>query len=204
MKVSREEAEANRERIIETASRLFREKGLDGIGVADLMKGAGLTHGGFYGHFKSKDDLAAQAAERALTGSAENWKGLVEKSDDPFAAVVKSYLSEAHRDAMGAGCAFSALGADAARRGRSLRRVFGEGLEALTGILAGLVSGHSKAEKRKRSLAAMSQMVGALVLARSVNDRDFADEILRASAADLTARYAPSALQHADHSAGKA
>lgn len=205
MKVSREEAAANRERIIDVAGRLFREKGLDGIGVADLMKGAGLTHGGFYGHFKSKDDLAAQAAARALSDSARIWKALLEKPvDDPFAAVVKSYLSEAHRDATGLGCTFAALGADAARRGRSLRQVFGDGLEALTGILAGLVPGRSKAEKRKRSLAAMSQMVGALVLARSVNDRELADEILRASIADLTARYAASALQHADHPAGKA
>jgi TetR/AcrR family transcriptional repressor of nem operon len=191
MKVSREEAGANRERIIEVASRLFREKGLDGIGVADLMKGAGLTHGGFYGHFKSKDDLAAHAAERALQRSNARWAELIEKSKgDSFAVVTKGYLSEEHRDKLGSGCAFAALGADAARQGRTFRQVFTDGLNAATGILAGVVSGRSKADRRKHALAAMSQMVGALVLSRAVDDRDLANEILRAALDDLVGRNA--------------
>src|ERR1700754_5175376 len=117
MRVSRAQPAENRERILDVASRLFREKGLDGIGVADLMKGAGLTHGGFYGHFKSKDDLAAQAAKRALSHSNATWTEIIETSKgDPFVQVVKGYLSEGHRDRLGNGCAFAALGADAARQ----------------------------------------------------------------------------------------
>ncbi len=103
---------------------------------------------------------------------------------------MKNYLSERHRDAPGAGCAFATLGADAARQGPAFRRAFTDGLNAFLGVLHGLMPGRSKAEKRKQSLAAMSQMVGAMILSRSVSDPGFADEILRASVADLTARNA--------------
>src|SRR5262245_16347462 len=135
MKVSREQAAANRERIVEVAGELFREKGFDGIGVADLMSAAGLTHGGFYGHFKSKDDLAAEACAHAAQGSAESWIKLVNKGGDPLQAVVNHYLSEKHRDAPGKGCLFASLGADAARESGSIRRAFTDGLTALVDIL---------------------------------------------------------------------
>src|SRR6187431_2432635 len=105
MRVSREQAAENREKILTTAAKLFREKGFDGIGVADLMKSAGLTHGGFYGHFSSKEDLMAQACIRAtddiLQGASERRAG---KTDDPFRAFVEFYLSVGHRDNSGSGC----------------------------------------------------------------------------------------------------
>jgi TetR/AcrR family transcriptional repressor of nem operon len=190
MKVSRERAAANRERIVEVASKLFREKGFDGIGVADLMKGAGLTHGGFYGHFKSKDDLAAEACGRALARATDKWTALVEDSGDKsFVALVRNYLSEGRLASSGAGCVFAALGPEAARQRHPVRRAFADGLNALLGVLARTVGGRAKAEKRKRSIAAMSEMVGAMVLARSVGDLEFASEILEAAAADLTARF---------------
>ena len=108
MKVSKEQMAENRERILETAAQLFREKGFDGIGVADLMKSAGLTHGGFYGHFASKDDLMAQATERALGKLHTAWAALARDAahngQDPLGAVESAYLSARHRDAPGHGC----------------------------------------------------------------------------------------------------
>ncbi len=130
MKVSREEAAANHERILDVAGRLFREKGFAGIGVADLMKSAGLTHGGFYGHFGSKNDLAAESCGRTLTRAADRWAAAAQDAgEDAFATLVKNYLSEERFAAPGSGCVFATLGSDAARQGRSLRRVFADGLE---------------------------------------------------------------------------
>src|SRR5688572_31755633 len=113
MKVSREQAARNRERIVEAAAELFRERGFDGVGVADLMKEAGLTHGGFYGHFSSKDDLIAEASARALTGSLALWNKVAERAPaDPVSAVASAYLTSRHRDNPGAGCLLAALGPD--------------------------------------------------------------------------------------------
>src|SRR5215207_1311341 len=99
MKVSREQAARNRERILDAAAQLFRERGFEGIGVADLMKEAGLTHGGFYGHFSSKDDLIAQASARELTRSLAHWSNFAERaSGDPLSAVANAYLNRSHRD----------------------------------------------------------------------------------------------------------
>ena len=125
MKVSREQAAQNRERIVEAAAQLFRERGFDGIGVADLMKEAGLTHGGFYGHFSSKEDLIAEASARALTRSLAVWSKLADRaSGDPLSAVAGAYLTSRHRDNPGAGCLLAALGPDVSRQGprRAARR----------------------------------------------------------------------------------
>src|SRR3954470_4631551 len=111
MKVSREQAVENRERIVETAARLFRERGFEGVGVADLMKEAGLTHGGFYGHFSSKEDLIAEASARVLADSLAGWNRLAERGgENPLPALADTYLTKEHRDDPGAGCLFAALG----------------------------------------------------------------------------------------------
>ena len=137
MRVSREQAALNRDRIIDAAGALFRAKGFGGIGVADIMKAADLTHGGFYGHFDSKDDLVAQASKRAMARAAGNWQAwLRQHPDAPFAALLKHYLSPRHRDDPGKGCVFAALAADAARSGKVVRNAFAEGLEPLIDILA--------------------------------------------------------------------
>src|SRR6516165_7983916 len=142
MRVSREQAAANRERIIETAGELFRSKGFSGIGVADIMKAAELTHGGFYGHFASKDDLIAQASRRSMQRAAQNWKEVVaESASDAFATLLTRYLSPRHRNDPGQGCVFAALSGDAARCGKPVREAFAEGLESLIDILSGLVAG---------------------------------------------------------------
>src|SRR5436190_5640571 len=122
MKVSREQAAQNRERILDAAAQLFRERGFDGIGVADLMKEAGLTHGGFYGHFSSKDDLIAQATAGELTRSLGQWSKVAERAPgDPLAAIAAAYLTSAHRDDPGTGCVIAALGPDVARQSKPVR-----------------------------------------------------------------------------------
>jgi TetR/AcrR family transcriptional repressor of nem operon len=185
MKVTREQAGQNRERIIETAARLFRERGFDGVGVADLMQNAGLTHGGFYGQFDSKEDLAAQACERALAQSAARIDRVIaEHPKNTLDAVAASYLSARHRDSPGDGCAFVALGAEAPRHAPGVRRVFAEALRLRVEKLMRLVPG-TPAARRRKALATMASLVGAQVLARAVNDVELSNEILLAVKASL-------------------
>jgi TetR/AcrR family transcriptional repressor of nem operon len=182
MKVSREQAAANRERILDVASRLFRERGLDGIGVADLMQGAGLTHGGFYGHFASKEELMALACDRALSDSLERWRARAARGGkNPLPAIAKPYLSTRHRDDPGAGCALAALGAEVSRHAPPVRRAFTEGLRPLVDVLADAVPGKTRAARRRKALAIVAGMVGALVLARAVDDSELSQEILKAA-----------------------
>jgi TetR/AcrR family transcriptional repressor of nem operon len=182
MKVSREQALENRERILDTAARLFRERGFDGIGVADLMKGAGLTHGGFYGQFESKEHLAAQAVERALAQSELKWQKATEGKPprEALKGVAAFYLSSRHVGDPGSGCAFAALGPEATRREPGVRHAFTEALAARVARLMKLVEGKSDAERRRRSLATMASMVGAVVLARAVDDAKLSAQILNA------------------------
>lgn len=188
MKVSRAQAEKNRDRVIDVAAALFRERGFDGIGLTSLMKAAGLTHGGFYGQFKSKEDLAAQASGRALAENLQKWSSLIDgAAGDPLRDVVAFYLSEEHRDARGQGCALAALGPDAARHGGALRSTFTEGVGVYLDILCKMMSGRSAAEKRGKAMATLAQMVGAIVLARAVDDADLSKGILEATAKELMA-----------------
>ena len=188
MRVSREQAAANRERIIEAAGELFRSKGFSGIGVADIMKAAELTHGGFYGHFASKDDLIAQASRRSMQRAAQNWKKVVaESGSDAFATLLTRYLSPRHRDDPGQGCAFAALSGDAARCGKPVREAFAEGLEPLIDILGGIVGGRTKAARRRKAIAALSELIGALILSRAVGNGGLSDEILDAGRRELLA-----------------
>ncbi|MCE1190755.1 MAG: TetR/AcrR family transcriptional regulator [Acidovorax sp.] len=197
MKVSKEQMAENRERILDAAAQLFREKGFDGIGVADLMKSAGLTHGGFYGHFASKDELMAQASARALQRLQSAWAALAREAaaqgQEPLAAIEAAYLSPRHRDAPGQGCLLAALGSDTARQGPAVRRAVTEGVRAQLDGLAGLVPGRTKAAKRQRALADYASLVGAMVLARAVDDPALSDEILHAAAAALRLPAVPSA-----------
>jgi TetR/AcrR family transcriptional repressor of nem operon len=191
MRVSREQAAQTRDRIVEVASALFRAKGFGGVGVADIMKGAELTHGGFYGHFGSKDDLAVEASRRALAASATRWERIVaEARDKPYPALIENYLSARHCNDPASSCALSALGTDAARGNASLRAAFAEGLQRLVDILTDALPGFSKPAKRRKAIAAMATMVGAVTLARAVNDPVLSEEILDAARQELrTAAY---------------
>ena len=189
MRVSREKAAENRERIIEAAGALLRANGFAGIGVADIMKAANLTHGGFYGHFKSKDDLVAQACRKATAKAAENWeKTATQSPDEAYAALLSRYLQPRHRDEPGQGCVFAALGADAARSGAVVQDAFADGLEPLIDLLTKSAPGRTKAERRRKGVAAMAGLVGALLLARAVGskgNKGFSDELLEATRREL-------------------
>ena len=188
MRVSREQAALNRDRIIDAAGALFRAKGFDGVGVADIMKAADLTHGGFYGHFTSKDDLVAQASKRAMAHAATNWERVVADAPGaPFAALLKHYLSERHRDDPGKGCVFAALAADASRSGKIVRTAFAEGLEPLIDILADAIPERSKTVRRRKAVAAMAALVGTLTLARATEGTPLSDEILESARRELLA-----------------
>jgi TetR/AcrR family transcriptional repressor of nem operon len=188
MRVSREQAALNRDRIIDAAGALFRAKGFGGVGVADIMKAADLTHGGFYGHFASKDDLVAQASECAMARAATSWKRVVaDAPDTPLAALLKHYLSPRHRDDPGKGCVFAALAADASRSGKVVRNAFAEGLGPLLDILADAIPERSKAARRRKAVAAMAALVGALGLARATEGTPLSDEILDAARRELLA-----------------
>ncbi len=183
MKVSREQAEENRERVIDVASKLFRERGFHGIGVADLMKEAGLTHGGFYGQFKSKEDLIAQAVARSLSRSARRWTQVIDEAkDDPVEAFIEFYLSPRHRDHVSGGCLFAALGPEISREDAAVRRSVTEGLQPHIELLTRILPGRSKAERRRKALSAYASLIGAMVLARAVDDPELSEEVFRAVA----------------------
>ena len=185
MKVSREQAAANRERVVEAAGRLFRENGFDGVSIVDLMNAAGLSHGGFYNQFESKGDLAAEACVRALAGSVQRWQAVVARRPEaPLAAIAEHYLSERHREDPGGGCVYASLAAEAGRQGQpAVKRAFTEGLQPLLAILERHQSADTDEGRRAAALVAMSTMVGALVLARAVDDKELSDALLAAGRA---------------------
>jgi TetR/AcrR family transcriptional regulator, transcriptional repressor for nem operon len=188
MKVSREQAIQNRERIVGAAAQLFRERGFDGIGVADLMKEAGLTHGGFYGHFSSKEDLIAEASARALTRSLTDWSKVADRaSGDPLSAVAGAYLSSRHRDNPGAGCLLAALGPDVSRQGRAVRHTVTDHVRSACDLLATLIPGKSKAARRQKAISTYATLVGAMVIARAVDDPALSQEVLDAGLASVKA-----------------
>lgn len=188
MKVSREQAAKNRERILEVAAKLFRERGFDGIGVADLMRQAGFTHGGFYGHFSSKEELMAQACARSFAEKVALWHEKRELDvDRPLASAAKYYLTAEHRDNPGTGCPTATLAIDVSRQAPPIRRVFTEGLRQLVECLTAKLPGNSRAAKRKKALSAWAALVGAMILARAVDEPELSDEILCAVADSISA-----------------
>lgn len=202
MRVSRAQAQENRSSVIAAASRLFREHGFDGIGLADLMKAAGLTHGGFYKQFGSKEDLAVLASERALQANTEAWSRVTESAPGhPLAALVDFYLSGAHRDSAGEGCSLAALGPDAARHGPALRQTFQDGIEAYLGVIDATLSTAPDEATRDASIAILSSMVGALLLARVVDDEALSQRILEATAREILGRADHQKVSHDVHHA---
>jgi TetR/AcrR family transcriptional repressor of nem operon len=179
MKVSREQVAENRRRILAAASKLFRENGFDGVGVDAVMQSAGLTHGAFYGHFESKEDLVAHACAHALADTDESWLS----SSHPLPALAALYLADEHCDNPGEGCLLAALGSEVARQGGAARRAFTDALRLRFDALTKVVPGGPPVKRREKAIATWAGLVGALILARAVDDPALADEILKSGIA---------------------
>jgi TetR/AcrR family transcriptional repressor of nem operon len=193
MKVTKAQAQANRARVVETASTLFRERGYDGVGVADLMAAAGLTHGGFYKQFRSKADLMAESAACGIAQTAALTAGL------DLSEFVQLYLSREHRDSRSTGCTMAALGGDAARQPEAVRAMFATGIESLLAALSpeGTSLGRADAgQARAEFLDLLAHAVGALVMSRACpDDSPLADEILAVCRDKVLAALGPSAAK---------
>jgi TetR/AcrR family transcriptional repressor of nem operon len=190
MRYSREHKLETHARIVKKASVRLREKGAHGIGVADLMKEAGLTHGGFYAHFDSREALVIEAFAYAMDRSREHWRKLAEQTpaDKRVAAIVDSYLTTVHRDDPGHGCAIPALGAEIARESPKTRRAFAAKLDQMIEMIAAQVPGMPHKASRKRALGTLATMMGTVVLARIAGNGVFSDEILGAGRAAVLDR----------------
>jgi TetR/AcrR family transcriptional regulator, transcriptional repressor for nem operon len=177
---SQTEKRKNHERILRTASKRFREKGLDGVGIADLMKDVGLTVGGFYKHFDSRDDLVVEALRSAL-GSRRRRAEAAVSGGPPltYAKLVDDYLSEVHRDHPGTGCAIAALVGEIARSGKRTRTLLTEEIRKNFQLIADLTPGKDQGSARSRAILTCSALVGAIELARAVSDEALSSEILK-------------------------
>lgn len=166
---SRAQTEANRERIVVQAARLLRERGLDGVGVADLMAGAGLTHGGFYRHFSSKQELAVEAVEYLSENIAKQWQTAADAARkdgrDGAEAILANYLTDSHRDAISEGCAIAAIGSDLSRLPNDLRERVAAGIQGMLDVLAAELPG-DPTRAREQAAAVFGAMVGSLLLSR--------------------------------------
>lgn len=172
------ETAAKHARILAEGARLFRERGFDGAGVAEIMKAAGLTHGGFYAHFASKDALEAATVEHATAESIETLYAPASASADPRRHFLNAYLSPLHRERTGSGCVTAALGPEVARHGAA-RATFTQGLRQTLTVIAGWFRKDAdKAEAERQAIRLFSAAVGALILSRAVDDPALSDRIL--------------------------
>lgn len=191
MRYSNEHKAETRRRVLKEAAQEIRAKGPDGVAVAAVMARAGLTHGGFYAHFESKDAMIADAIG-TMFDDARGRSDAIEQTSDPRAALkayIDFYLSPAHRDRRERGCPLPALSGDLARSGEQQRARFGKGMEALTLRLAKALGGIGIAEAHAEGSAMLAQMVGAVALSRAVADPAQSDAILADVHALLVARY---------------
>lgn len=173
--------EQTRQRIIEAASKRFRKGGADAVGVADLMADAGLTHGGFYAHFKSKEDLFRETLAAALDGTTGQFKRAVERTDDGLETIVRGYLTRRHRDEPEHGCVGASLAPEIARHPKRTRQVFRESIAKLIELIEEQLPIKDREARRKRSIAIFSLMMGALQLARTEPDPDRSEQILQSA-----------------------
>jgi TetR/AcrR family transcriptional regulator, transcriptional repressor for nem operon len=185
MRVSREKFAENRTRILDVACDLFRENGFDGIGVSDIMKAAGLTHGGFYGHFESKESLACEASKALVDKTRNRWQEIVDTAEgDPLEALLRHYLSR--RNLQSKACVFASLTQEVSRQGARMQSTFSGGLTDLADVLVEIVAGDTPQARRANALATLSAMMGAVTLARAMDDADLADEFLAATYRQLS------------------
>ena len=174
MRHSKDEKTASHERIVNAAAARIRESGTDQPGVAEIMRAAGLTHGGFYKHFESREELIEEAVQRALTDRGSELEELLAAADDPLAAFAEWYVSEAHRDNAGHGCGVVALGSDVSRVGGGAQEAYRVQVERYIALLTSMLGGDERA-----AAVTLSAMVGAVMMSRALGSTDRSDEILR-------------------------
>lgn len=178
MRISKAQAEENRNRVVVAASELFRARGFESVSVADVTRAAGFTHGGFYNHFDSKEALAAAAVVQAWAAMAAHRAGAADLSE-----LVASYLSPASRDTPGKACPAAALAGDVRRQPDGVRKAFVEGLQDMIAELEAPLAGDPET-RRRRAVALATRMIGALILSRAAPDRSaLAGELLSANLA---------------------
>jgi TetR/AcrR family transcriptional regulator, transcriptional repressor for nem operon len=188
MRKSKEETAHTRQRIVEAASAEFRRNGVDGTGLAELMAAAGLTHGGFYKHFESKDQVIAESLALAAESMVETMKRIMSapRGNRGVHAGIAEYLSAKHRDNAADGCPFAALGSEMARGSDDVREATTAGFLKMVDAIAGQLDGLSPAAARKEALFMLSAMIGAVTMARMVTDPELSASILREARKHLT------------------
>lgn len=177
-------------RLLKSATDALRRKGPDGISVAEVMKAAGLTHGGFYAHFKSKDAFLAETVAAAFDRMARHWQRATGELE-PRAALqtfIERYLSAAHRDHPASGCPVVALNSDLPRQSRAFRRAFDEGVTAMRDRLAARIEAAGIEGAEALAPAVLASMVGAVALSRTLSDRALSDEVLASALREIKSR----------------
>jgi TetR/AcrR family transcriptional regulator, transcriptional repressor for nem operon len=177
MRYSSEHKAETRSRIVRNASRVLRDNGLNGIGIVGLMKAAGLTRGGSYAHFKSREALVAEAVAQALAETASEWRRYGQSSDG-LDRLVAAYFTQEHKGNPASGCPLPAVSADVARSGKKVRRTFTQSLDKLRDALTELIAAEPNEETRVLAAGVMATMVGSLILARACDDRELAASML--------------------------
>ena len=177
MRVSKKQAAENRERMLKAAARLIRERGISSVGVDALTEAAGMTHGSLYSQFRSKERLVEEAMAYAIAGKRHEVPEVFALS-----SYVSKYLSPTHRDGPGCGCPLAAVSGEVSRQSQAVRDRFTAGVRGMIGLLSDRMgSGLKQRHREEEAIATIASLVGALVLARAVNDRKLSDDILRAT-----------------------
>lgn len=181
MRKSRKESAETREKIVKAASQEFRRNGIEGTGLSELMATAGLTHGGFYNHFESKEQVVKESIAFGIDSMMESWRKtlLSEGPNKGLPTVISEYLSPALREDVAGGCPFAALATEMARSGDSVRQTTTEGFSKMIDLIASELPSSSRAAARKEALWMFSSMIGAVVMSRVVTDPALSDSILR-------------------------
>jgi TetR/AcrR family transcriptional repressor of nem operon len=181
MRYSREHKQETHDRIVKKASVRLREKGAHGIGVADLMKEAGLTHGGFYAHFDSREALVIEAFGYAMDRGMDHWRKITDEvaPEKRLALIAEAYLSALHRDNPGHGCSIPALGAEIARESPKTRKAFAGKLDEMIEMMTDFIPNLPRKAARKQAIATLTTMAGTMLLARIAGSSELSDEVLK-------------------------
>lgn len=192
MRYSKEHKQETHARIVKKAATRLREKGAHGIGVADLMKDAGLTHGGFYAHFDSREALVIEAFNYAMDRANERWRKVTAEvpPEKRLALIVDGYLTTLHRDEPGQGCAVPALGAEIARERPKTRKAFALKLDQMIEMIADQIQDMPRKAARKQAMATLATMMGTIVMSRIAGNGEMSDEILSAGREAVLGRAA--------------